>query len=83
MHVTVKALGKTEQGNRAHFTAVRAELGAVGPVARHLAKTFAVGILRSGRAERLEGEFLAGLAEAGTGPAKSLPTTRTPGRASP
>jgi hypothetical protein len=72
MHVTVKALGKTEQGNRAHFAAVRAELGAVGPVARHLGETIAAAILRSGRAERLEGELLAGLAPVGAGPAKSL-----------
>ena len=31
-HVTVAALGETEQANHAHFAAVRAELGAVGPV---------------------------------------------------
>ena len=71
-HVTVAALGETEQANQAHFAAVRAELGAVGPVARHLAETIASGILRAGRAERLEGELLAGLAQAGTGLAKSL-----------
>ena len=71
-HVTVAALGETEQANQAHFAAVRAELGAVGPVARHLAETIAAGILRAGRAERLEGELLAGLAQAGSGLARSL-----------
>ena len=44
----------------------------MGPVARHLAETIAAGILRSARAERLEGELLAGLAQTGTGLAKSL-----------
>ena len=71
-HVTVTALGETREANQAHFAAVRAELGAVGPVARHLAETIASGILRAGRAERLEGELLAGLAQAGTGLGKSL-----------
>ena len=71
-HVTVTALGETTEANEAHFVAVRAELGATGPVARHLAETIASGILRAGRAERLEGELLAGLAQAGTGLAKSL-----------
>jgi hypothetical protein len=71
-HITVEALGETKQANQAHFAAVRAELGAVGPVARHLAETVAAGILRAGRALRLEGELLVGLAQAGTGLAKSL-----------
>ena len=71
-HITVAALGETEQANQAHFAAVRAELGATGPVARYLAETIACGILRAARAERLEGELLAGLAQAGTGLAKSL-----------
>jgi hypothetical protein len=71
-HVTVAALGETEQANQAHFAAVRAELGAVGPVARHLAEAIAAGILRAGRAERMEDELLAGLAQAGTGLARSL-----------
>ncbi|MDQ4134726.1 MAG: hypothetical protein M3158_00940 [Pseudomonadota bacterium] len=71
-HVTVTALGESEAANQAHFAAVRAELGAVGPVARHLAETVAAGILRSARAERLEGELLNGLARTGTGPAKCL-----------
>src|SRR5215207_7223845 len=71
-HVTIPALGETEQANQAHFAAVRAELGAVGPVARHLAEAIAAGILRTGRAERLEGELLAGLAQTGTGLARSL-----------
>ncbi len=71
-HITVAALGETEQANQAHFAAVRAELGATGPVARYLAETIACGILRTGRAERLEGELLAGLAQGGTGLAKSL-----------
>jgi hypothetical protein len=71
-HVTVAALGETGQVNQAHFAAVRAELGAVGPVARHLAETIAAGILRAGRAERLEGELLVGLAQAGSGLGKSL-----------
>ena len=71
-HVTVTALGETKEANQAHFAAVRAELDAVGPLARHLAETIACGILRAGRAERLEGELLAGLAQAGTGLAKSL-----------
>jgi hypothetical protein len=71
-HITVAALGETEQANQAHFAAVRAELGATGPVARYLAEAIACGILRTGRAERLEGELLAGLAQGGTGLAKSL-----------
>jgi hypothetical protein len=71
-HVTVTALGETKEANQAHFAAVRAELGAVGPVARYLAETIAAGILRAGRAERLEGELLTGLAQAGTGLGKSL-----------
>jgi hypothetical protein len=71
-HITVAALGESREANQAHFAAVRAELGAVGPVARHLAETIACGILRAGRAERLEGELLTGLAQAGTGLAKSL-----------
>jgi hypothetical protein len=71
-HVTVAALGETGQVNQAHFAAVRAELGAVGPVARHLAETIAAGILRAGRAERLEGELLVGHAQAGSGLGKSL-----------
>ena len=71
-HITVAALGETEQANQAHFAAVRAELGATGPVARYLAETIACGILRAARAERLEGELLTGLAQAGTGLAKSL-----------
>jgi hypothetical protein len=58
-HVTVAALGETEQASQAHFAAVRAE-------------TIAAGILRTGRAERLEGELLAGLAQTGTGLARSL-----------
>ena len=45
---------------------------ATGPVARYLAEAIACGILRTGRAERLEGELLAGLAQGGTGLAKSL-----------
>ncbi len=72
IHVTVPALGESEEANQAHFAAVRAELGAAGPVARHLAETIAAGILRAGRAERLEGELLNGLARTGTGPAKCL-----------
>ena len=44
----------------------------MGPVARHLAETVATGILRAGRAERLEGELLAGLAQTGSGLARSL-----------
>jgi hypothetical protein len=75
-HVTVTALGESREANEAHFAAVRAELGAVGPVARHLAETIASGILRTARAERLEGELLAGLAQAGTGLAKSLHDAR-------
>jgi hypothetical protein len=71
-HVTVAALGETAEASQAHFAAVRAELGAVGPVARHLAETIAAGILRTGRAERLEGELLVGLAQTGSGLAKSL-----------
>jgi hypothetical protein len=71
-HITVAALGENEQANQAHFTAVRAELGATGPVARHLAEAIACGILRAARAERLEGDLLTGLAQAGTGLAKSL-----------
>jgi hypothetical protein len=71
-HVPIPALGETEQANQAHFAAVHTELGAVGPVARHLAETIAAGILRAGRAERLEGELLAGLAQTGTGLARSL-----------
>jgi hypothetical protein len=71
-HVTVAALGETEQASQAHFAAVHAELGTVGPVARHLAETIAAGILRAGRAERLEGELLAGLAQAGSGLARAL-----------
>ena len=71
-HVTIPALGESEAANQAHFAAVRAELGATGPVARHLAETIAAGILRAGRAERLEGELLNGLARTGTGLAKCL-----------
>jgi hypothetical protein len=71
-YVTITALGETAAANQAHFAAVRAELCAVGPVARHLAEAIAAGILRAGRAERLEGELLAGLAQAGSGLAKSL-----------
>ncbi len=71
-HVTVAALGETKQANQAHFKAVRAELGAVGPVARHLAETIAAGIFRAARAERLEGELLGGLAQAGYSLAKAL-----------
>ena len=47
-HVTVAALGETEQANQTHFAAICAELVAVGPVARHLAETIGAGILRAG-----------------------------------
>jgi len=70
--VPVAALGETEEAAAAHLAAVRQELGAVGPVARHLAEGIASAMLRSARAERLEGELLCGLAEAGPSLAKTL-----------
>jgi hypothetical protein len=71
-HTTVAVWGETAEANQAHFKSVRAELGAAGPIARHLAEAIACGILRATRSERLEGEFLAGLAQGGCSLAKSL-----------
>ena len=74
-HLAVPALGEDPDEALAHFAAVRAELGATGPVARHLAETAAASILRASRADRLEGEFLASLVE-GRGVAKALHADR-------
>ena len=69
-------MGEDPDEALAHFAAVRAELGATGPVARHLAETAAASILRSSRADRLEGELLAGLAEGGRPVAKAFHADR-------
>ncbi len=45
-HLAVPALGGDAQEAGAHRAAVRAELGAEGPVARHLAETVACAMLR-------------------------------------
>jgi hypothetical protein len=72
-HLAVEALDEDATERDAHFAAVRAELGAdAGPVARHLAETVAASLWRGARAERLEGELLAGLGEGGRGVAKAL-----------
>jgi hypothetical protein len=72
----VPALGEDAAGAEAHCAAVRAELGAEGPVARHLAETVACSMLRASRAERLEGELLGGLAEGGRSAAAALHADR-------
>ena len=59
----VAALGEVRPQLDAHARAVCHELGAVGPVARHLAETIACCMVRAARAERLEGELLQGVAE--------------------
>ena len=69
-------MGEDPDEALAHFAAVRAELGATGPVARHLAETAAASILRSSRADRLEGELLAGLAEGGRSIVEALHADR-------
>ncbi|MFO1070646.1 MAG: hypothetical protein U1E14_19170 [Geminicoccaceae bacterium] len=65
--VAVAALGERAEDQEALLAAVRLELAAVGPVARHLAETIGCAMLRGARAERLEGELLAGIGE-GSGP---------------
>ena len=70
--VAVEALGERAEETEAHIAAVRRELGAEGPVARHLAETIASAMLRAARAERLEGELLAGLGEGGRSLAAAL-----------
>jgi hypothetical protein len=71
-HLVVEALGERAHEVAAQMAAVRDELGAVGPVARHLAETIGCAMLCAGRAERLEGELLAGIAGEAGGIAKAL-----------
>jgi hypothetical protein len=68
----VAALGETADALEAHVASVRREVGAVGPVGRHLAETMAGCMLRGARAERLEADFMAGLAAAQGSLAKAL-----------
>lgn len=70
--LAVEALGELAAANALQIAAVADELAAAGPVARHLAETVGCAMLRAARAERLEGELLAGLAERGGSVAGAL-----------
>jgi len=75
----VRALGETPELVAAHVAAYRREFPAPGPCARDLAEALASARLRAARADRLEAELLAGLAEGGRSLGRSFhddPDTR-------